>query len=160
MRQIRFLEAESGLSIRCVLLSEDAPQSSEFLWQLAAGGPAFEAMHAIWTGPELSCPLTASILPRPLARMVIPEENATSFPDSGDVVLASIAEGSIKGLPRGNFYDVGLFYGQGGRLLMPFGWIKANVCGRIVAEDLQSFQVCMKTIRRNGACKLQLEQVS
>jgi hypothetical protein len=40
---------------------------------------------------------------------------------------------------------------------MPFGWIKANVCGEIVDEDLDSFQSSMKTIRRNGACKLEIE---
>jgi len=159
MRQIRFLEAKSGLSTRCVLLSNEAPRSTEFLWQLAAGRPEFEAIHAIWTGPELSCPLPASVLPPPLAEMTIPEENATSFPDPGDVVLASLPAGSIKALPPGNFFDVGLFYAPGGRLLMPFGWIKANVCARIVAEDFESFQACMKTIRRNGACKLQFERV-
>ena len=159
MRQIRFLEAKSGLSTRCVLLSDKAPRSAEFLWQLAAGRPEFEAIHAIWTGPELSCPLPASVLPAPLAESAIPEENATSFPDPGDVVLASIPAGSNKALPPGNFFDVGLFYAPGGRLLMPFGWIKANVCGRVVAEDFELFQACMKTIRRSGACKLQLERV-
>lgn len=159
MLQIRFLEAKSGLSARCVLLSNEAPRSTEFLWQLAAGRPAFEAMHAMWTGPELSCPLPASVLPPPLAERTIPEENATSFPEPGDVVLASLAAGSIKGLPPGHFFDIGLFYAPGGRLLMPSGWIKANVCGRVVPEDFAAFQASIKTIRRNGACKLQIEQV-
>ncbi len=159
MRQIRFLEARSELSARCELLSTKAPLSAEFLWQLAAGRPEFEAMHAIWTGPELSCPLPASVLSASLAEMSIPQENATSFPDLGDVVLAAVPAQSIKGLPPGNFFDIGLFYAPGGRLLMPFGWIMANVCGRVVAEDLDAFQTSIKTIRRNGACRLQIERV-
>lgn len=159
MRQIRFREKVSGLSVRCTLLQEQAPQSAEFLWQLAATGHVQTAIHAIWTGPELSCPLPAGDLPAGVSDAVLPLENGTSYPEAGDVVLASLAAGSVKGLPPGNFFDIGLFYGQGGRLLMPFGWIKASVCARVCAEDLGHLQSCMKTIRRNGECKLQIEQV-
>lgn len=157
MQYIRFKEQHSGMSVRCKLLSEKAPASSEFLSQLAKCKGSFDANHAIWTGPELSCPLPASVLPEELAAKLIPEENATSFPGPGEIVLACIAAGSVKDLPPGNFYDIGLFYGPGGRLLMPFGWIKANVCAVVVDEDLGSFQACMKTIRHNGACKLEIE---
>ena len=160
MRQIRFLERESGLSARCALLSDAAPRSTEFLWDLAADRPSFEAIHAIWTGPELSCPLPASVLPEALAAETIPEENATSYPAPGDVVLASIAAGTVKELPPGNFFDIGLFYAPGGRLLMPFGWLKANVCARVLEEDFQAFQAAIKAIRRKGACMLQIERVT
>ncbi len=159
MRQIRFRERVSGLSVRCTLLQELAPKSSDFLWQLASSQPALAAIHAIWTGPELSCPLPAQDLPAGMPEDVLPLENATSYPEPGDVVLASIAAGSIKGLPPGNFFDIGLFYGQGGRLLMPFGWIKASVCARVQAEDMGHLRDCMKTIRRNGECRLEIEQI-
>ena len=56
-------------------------------------------------------------------------------------MLAYLAAGSTKGLPPGPLYDIGVFYGGGGRLLMPFGWIQADC----------------RTIRRNGACTLSLE---
>jgi hypothetical protein len=62
MRYIRFKEEGSGMSVRCRLLSDKAPASSEFLSQLAKSKPSFDANHAIWTGPELSCPLPASVL--------------------------------------------------------------------------------------------------
>lgn len=157
MQFIRFTESVSGLSARCRLLNEQAPRSAGFLEQLAAGRHAFEAMHAIWTGPELSVPLPAAVLPEALAGEVIPEENATSFPQAGDIVLASMPASSIVGLPPGNFFDIGLFYGPGGRLLMPFGLIRANVCARVVDEDFEAFQASIGTIRRNGACTLALE---
>ena len=157
MRQIIFREPKSNLSARCDLLDDKAPKSTEFLWQLAQRRMSFDAMHAIWTGPELSCPLPAQVLPDALAKDTIPMENATSYPDVGDVVLACIQSGSAKGLPPGNFFDVGLFYGRGARLLMPFGWIMANVCARIVDADLENAQTRIRAIQRNGACRLSIE---
>ena len=159
MRHIRFLEQKSGLSVRFALLTNEAPRSAEFLWQLAAGRPSFETLHAIWTGPELSCPLPASVLPAALAAETLPEENATSYPSAGELALASLAAGSAPGLPPGNFFDIGLFYAPGGRLLMPFGWIKANICARVVSDDFAALQAGARTIRRNGVCMLQIERV-
>ncbi len=157
MRIIKLVEPQSGLSARCRLLDDAAPVSAAFLWDLAERKAGFDAIHAIWTGPEISVPMPASALPEGMAQPVIPAENATSYPDSGDIVLAYLAAGSTKGLPPGDFYDIGLFYGSGGRLLMPFGWIQANVCARILDEDLAKAQADCRTIRRNGACTLSLE---
>ncbi len=156
MRLITLNEAKSGLSARCELLEKAAPASCAFLWELAERNAGFEAMHAIWTGPEISVPMPASTLPAGMATAAIPFENATSYPDPGDIVLAYLAAGSTKGLPPGEFYDIGLFYGPGGRLLMPFGWIQANVCARILPEDLAKAQADCRTIRRNGACTITL----
>ena len=157
MRHIRFTEPRSGLSARCLLLEAEAPQSCEFLWALAERRSSFDAVHAMWTGPEISVPIPAGFLPTDFAASAIAEENATSFPESGEVVLSYLAAGSIRGLPPGNFYDIGLFYAGGGRLLMPFGWIRANVCARIVPEDMVQAQADFRTIRRNGACRLTIE---
>ncbi|MBT5185612.1 MAG: DUF3830 family protein [Kordiimonadaceae bacterium] len=158
-RQICFKEAGSNMSVICDLLDDQAPKSAEFLWQLAQNRSSFDAIHAIWTGPELSCPLPASVLPEELSINVIPAENATSYPDCGDIVLASIAAGTIEGLPPGNFFDVGLFYGEGGRMLMPFGWIEVNVCAKIIAKDLAHAQEAMAMIRQRGACQLSFAPV-
>lgn len=159
MRQILLKEPVSNLSVRCNLLDEKAPLSAEFIWQLAQRKLSFDALHAIWTGPELSCPLPASVLPSDMTKSTIPAENATSFPSCGDLVLASLASRSVKGLPPGNFFDIGVFYGDGARMLMPFGWIMVNVCATIVPEDLAQAKSSMKAIQRNGACKLFLEPV-
>mgnify|MGYP002527770880 CR=1 FL=1 len=114
-------------------------------------------MDGIGSGPGISGPRPASTLPQGMAQPGIPAENATSYPEAGDIVLAYLAAGSTKGLPPGAFYDIGLFYGQGGRLLMPFGWIQANVCARILDEDLAKAQADCRTIRRSGVCTLSLE---
>jgi hypothetical protein len=157
MRHIRFREPVSGLSARCVLLDEQAPVSCEFLWELASRRSSFDAIHAIWTGPEISVPLASGVLADDIPRTAIPDENATSFPAAGDIVLAYLPARSTRGLPPGDFYDIGLFYGDGGRLLMPFGWIKANVCARIVDEELEKARADFGAIRRNGACRITIE---
>ena len=156
-RIIRFTEPRSGLSARCVLLDDKAPHSAEFLWRLAQTRPTYDAIHAMWTGPELSCPLPAAVLPEELAQTDMPLENASSFPQAGEIVLAYARSGSIKGIPPGAFFDLGIFYGDGGRLYFPFGWLMANICGEIVAEDLADAQSCIGRIRSNGACKLSIE---
>jgi uncharacterized protein DUF3830 len=158
-RFIRITEPRSALSVSCRLLDDKAPRSAEFLWQLAERQLTFDAIHAMWTGPEISCPMPSAALPDDLSKTQIPEENATSFPKAGEIVLAYLAAGSVKGLPPGPFFDIGIFYEDGGRLLMPFGWIKANVCAEIDEADFAQAQSCLRTIRSNGACKLSIELV-
>lgn len=156
MRRILFREERSGLAARCALLDDRAPRSCDFLRSLAEARGSFEAIHAMWTGPELSCPLPASVLPAHLADMTIPEENATSHPACGEIALACVPAGSLKDLPPGNFFDIGIFYGDGARLLFPFGWLRANVCARILEEDLAAARAAIAAIRRNGACRLDI----
>jgi len=158
-RYIRLSEPRLKLSGRCVLLDEAAPCSAAFLWALAGTEESYDAIHAMWTGPEISCPLPAGALPEDLAKQALPQENATSFPAAGDIVVAFAAAGSLKGLPPGNFFDVGLFYDGGGRLFMPFGWLMGNVAARIVEEDLSDVQAACRRIRDNGACQLSIERV-
>lgn len=157
MDLVRFTEPRSGLSARCRLLPQAAPQSCAFLRDLAARHASFEAMHAIWTGPEISIPMPSASLPEGMAQPPVPAENATSYPGAGDIVLAYLAAGSTQGLPPGPFYDIGIFYGAGGRLLMPFGWIQANVCARILDEDLEKAVADCRAIRRSGACTITVE---
>lgn len=159
MRQIYINEEKSGLSIKCDLLDELAPQSAEFLWQLSQTESSYNAIHAIWTGPELSCPLPAHTLPETLSHKVLPPENATSYPQAGDIILACIPDKSVTGLPPGNFFDLGIFYNQGGRLLMPFGWIMGNVCAKIIKEDLEHARSSIEKIRQNGGCKISIKPV-
>ena len=126
MRSIRLTEARSGLSARCRLLDDVAPQSCAFAWAIAERGLEFDAIHAMWTGPEISVPIPSPLLPADFGAAPVREENATSFPEAGELVLAYAADRSLKGLPPGDFYDIGVFYGPGGRLFMPFGWLRVK----------------------------------
>lgn len=45
-------------------------------------------IHAMWTGPEISCPIPANHLADCDYALALPPENATLHPQPGDVVLA------------------------------------------------------------------------
>lgn len=157
-RHIELLQERLGKRIRCALLDDLAPRSCDFLWSLAGSGASFTVNHAMWTGPELSVPLPASILPAGVSLAPIPQENSTSFPRAGDMVVVWLGAGAVRGLPPGDFFDIGVIYDEGARLLMPFGWIQGNVGARVVAEDLAIAQEMAKDVRAKGSCTFRIQQ--
>ena len=158
IRHIRIRESDSGLDARVLLLDQRAPRSAEVFWQIAGAGGLHEAIHAIWTGPEISCPIPAANLPAQARLEALPLENATSYPEEGDIAVVYAPANTWRGQPPFAFFDVGLFYARGARLLMPMGWIQASVCARVVDADLAAFQSGCQAIRRRGACRLSFHQ--
>lgn len=159
-RTIRIKESESGLDARVLLLDDVAPRSAEVLWQIAGAGGTHEAIHAMWTGPEISCPVPAANLPAHLKLTDLPLENATSYPEEGEIAVVYAAANTWKGQPPFGFFDIGLFYGRGARLLMPMGWIQGSVCARVGNADLAALRTACSAIRRRGACRLSFHQDS
>jgi hypothetical protein len=157
-RHIRIREPDSGLDARVMLLDDLAPRTAEALWQLAGAGGTHDAIHAMWTGPEISCPIPASQLPAAALAGGLPLENATSYPDEGEIALVFAPANSWKGQPPFAFLDVGLFYGRGARLLMPMGWIQASICARVLPEQLAAVRTACQSIRQHGACRLSFVQ--
>ncbi len=157
-RHVRIREPGSGLDIRVTLLDELAPRSAQALWLIAGLGSCHEAIHAMWTGPEISCPIPEAQLPATLELSSLVLENATSYPHEGDVAVLFAPANSWNGQPAFGFLDIGLFYGRGARLLMPMGWLMASICGRVVAQDMDALQSGCKSIRRRGACALSFSQ--
>jgi hypothetical protein len=157
-RQIRLTEPDSGLDCRLTLLEDKAPRAAEALWSLAGTGAAFDAIHAMWTGPEISCPVPATAFP-PGALDAGPfAENATSFPEAGEIAVVFAPENSFKGQPFA-FFDIGLFYGPGARLFMPMGWVMASVCAIVPPEDFEAYRAGCMAIRKSGACRLTFSQI-
>jgi hypothetical protein len=153
-RHIRIRESSSALDARVLLLDDQAPRSAEALWQIAGAGGVHDAIHAMWTGPEISCPIPAAKAPAQARLDDLPLENATSFPEEGEIAVVYAPANTWKGQPPFAFFDVGLFYGRGARLLMPMGWIQASVCARVVGDGLAPLQAACQSIRRRGACQL------
>lgn len=156
-RLIRIREPHSGFDCRFDLLDDVAPRSVALLAALAEGVPSFDAIHAMWTGPEISCPVPESLLPASIDLANFPLENATSYPAAGEIAIVYAPVGQWKGMPSHGFLDIGIFYGDGARLLMPMGWIMASVCARVIAEDMVALREGCAKIRRSGACRLTIE---
>ncbi|MFT3964391.1 MAG: DUF3830 family protein [Sphingobium sp.] len=158
-RYIRVIEPASTLNARILLNDDLAPQSAEALWQIAGGEGAHFAQHAMWTGPEISCPILKPRFPASPLFDDIPLENATSFPPIGAIATVFARKGTWAGMPPHDLFDIGLFYGPGARMLMPMGWIMASIAGQVVDEDLADFQTGCQAIRRDGVCELRFEQL-
>ena len=159
--RIRITERRSGLDARFRLLIDAAPINCAALWSLAGAGCAHDALHGMWTGPEISCPVAAERLPVDLDLSNLPLENSTREPLAGDLVLVRLAPGVVGATTpfAGGGLDLGVFYGDGGRLFFPDGWIEGSVCGRVEDEDKEQLALAAAVIRRNGACELELEQL-
>lgn len=153
-RFVQVREARSGLQVRFLLLDERAPASAELLWTLSALGGTYEAIHAMWTGPEISCPIDVGKCSVPIDIAGLPLENATSFPAAGDLVLVAAPRGRWVNMPPIDLIDLGFFYGDGGRLLMPMGWIMGSVCAQVVPGDMHSYRTACQKIRAGGSCQL------
>ncbi len=150
-QRVSITEPVSGLAATVTLLAEQAPANVAFLWAALARPRPVEAIHAMWTGPEISCPLPAGHLDAELRRMELPLENATITPAPGDIVLTWLPPRLWGGGPDPVF-DIGLYYGPGARCLFPIGWQAGSVVARVSLSDLAQLAGACGRIRRSGAC--------
>ncbi len=150
-RSILIREERSGLSVSAVLLPEKAPANAAFLWDYLAEPRTVPGIHAMWTGPEISCPVPSAHLEGAAYAKPLPPENATLTPQPGDIVLAYVPERVWGGNPN-PIFDIGLFYGQGARMLFPIGWLAGSVVAQVPVAERDAFAAGCNAIRRNGAC--------
>ncbi|TGV52091.1 DUF3830 family protein, partial [Mesorhizobium sp. M2D.F.Ca.ET.160.01.1.1] len=54
---LKITEPRSGLSATALLLPEKAPDNAAFLWSYLEAPRVVAGIHAMWTGPEISCPV-------------------------------------------------------------------------------------------------------
>ncbi|MEI9428344.1 DUF3830 family protein [Mesorhizobium sp. Cs1299R1N3] len=151
MTSIRISEPRSKLSVTALLLPGKAPENAAFLTAYLATPRVVPAIHAMWTGPEISCPVPAADLEGRAYAQPLPAENATLTPQPGDIVLSYVPPRMWGGNPNAIF-DIGLFYGQGARLLFPIGWLAGSVVAQVKLEERDQFAAACGVIRRNGAC--------
>lgn len=159
MPAIAFADPASGLSATAELLGDKAPVNAAFLWELLASPCAVPSLHAIWTGPEISCPVPDAALTAGQRETTLPLENATIHPQPGDVVLVRLPSHMWGGMPT-PLVDIGLFYGPGARLLLPVGWLAGSVVARVAPSDLPDFAAACGRIRRTGACTITFSRAS
>lgn len=156
-RTLLLTEATSGLAVHFTLATDQAPENTTFLWDFLSEPREMPAIHAIWTGPEISCPIPPPMLTPEESARVLPPENATVTPQPGDLVLAYVPARMWGGNPA-PIFDLGVFYGPGARLLFPIGWLAGSVIGKVVPQELDALAKACGTIRKNGACVLRLER--
>jgi hypothetical protein len=152
-RAILIEESRSGLSVKALLLDAKAPDNAAFLWDYLAEPRIVGGIHAMWTGPEISCPVPPDHLEGAAYAKPLPPENATLNPQPGDIVLAYVPPRMWGGSPNAIF-DIGLFYGPGARMLFPIGWLAGSVVAQVPPDERDHFATACGVIRRNGACEV------
>jgi hypothetical protein len=152
-RAILIEEPRSGLSVKALLLDGKAPDNAAFLWDYLAEPRIVGGIHAMWTGPEISCPVPPDQLEGAAYAKPLPPENATLNPQPGDIVLAYVPPRMWGGNPN-PIFDIGLFYGPGARMLFPIGWLAGSVVAQVPPDERDHFATACGVIRRNGACEV------
>jgi hypothetical protein len=159
MRAIRITEENSGLDATAHLLADAAPAHAAVRWEILAEPRDIPALHAIWTGPEISAPIPDSMLADAHRAAGLPLENATVLPQPGELVLTWLAA-RIWGGGEAPVFDLGLFYGPHGRMFFPIGWHAGSVVARVAAADLPPVAEACRRIRRTGACTLRFSRAA
>jgi Protein of unknown function (DUF3830) len=148
---IHITEPRSGLSVFAPLLGDKAPENVAFFNAYLSEPRIVPGIHAMWTGPEISCPIPSAHLEGAAYATPLPAENATLTPQPGDIVLSFVPARMWGGSPNAIF-DIGLFYGQGARLLFPIGWLAGSVMAQVRVQEREHFAAACGIIRRNGGC--------
>jgi hypothetical protein len=155
LHAIRIREERSGLSATATLIGDRAPANAAFLWDFLAVPRNIPAIHAMWTGPEISAPIPDGDLTEALRVAGLPLENATVMPQPGEVVLTFLPP-RVWGGGSAPVFDIGLFYGPGARLFFPIGWQPGSVAARIA--DVPALAAACGRIRQAGVCTLRFER--
>lgn len=153
MTHMLITSAASGLDVKAELLPAKAPENLRFLHRYLDRPRVIPGLHAMWTGPEISCPIPPDHLRGESFAQALPPENATLHPQPGDVVLAYVPARMWGGNPD-PIFDLGLFYGPGARMFFPIGWLAGSVVAQVRPEDRAALAEACGRIRRAGACEI------
>ena len=153
MTHLRIRSEPSGLDVRAEFLPTKAPQNTFFMIAYLETPRVVPGLHAMWTGPEISCPIPAKHLLSAPYTSALPPENATLHPQPGDVVLAYVPAFVWGGNPD-PIFDIGLFYGPGARMFFPIGWLAGSVVAQVRPADRAALAEACGRIRRAGACDI------
>jgi Protein of unknown function (DUF3830) len=150
---LRF-EFDGGPAALAPLQSAYAPVSSRAIWEALSEPVTMLATHAMFAGPEIMLNLPESA--RSFSASEMPAENQQVIPSAGDVIWYWQAPNLMAGLNE-EVWEIGLFYGNGGRIFGPLGWTPCNIIAS-VSEGLEEFAAACGGIRLTGARNLTLSR--
>ena len=156
MKKIKLTFVDEGISAIAVLLEDKAPRTARMIWDLLETPMENDAIHAMFTGRELSFGVPNDRVDESTI-FDLPPENQTMFPLRGSLIWNAYRPYQWLGTPRA-VYDFGIFYGPESRILLPTGWRPSNHFGDIV-ESLEEFAACCARCQREGVKKIRIQRV-
>ena len=151
-RQLYVDFVASGERSLITLYDEQAPVTCSTLWTALARPVQARTLHAIFAGPEIMFDLPEAA--RTFDPASLPSEHQTCFPGPGDCLWFYQGANAMKGLEF-EMWEIGLFYGEGGRTFGPLGWTPVNIFGRIT-RNLEGFAAECRDMRHSGAKEIEL----
>lgn len=147
---LKFVEADVEGEI--TLYWENAPQTCAALWDALATPITVSASHAIFSGPEIMMGLPKSA--QTFDPTALPPENQTILPEPGELLWFYQPKNFFK-IDPDEFWEVGMFYGVGGRTFGPTGWIPCTYFGRMT-KGLDAVAEQCRLIRKEGIKTVEL----
>ena len=154
-RRIKLTFVEENVSCIAELLDDKAPQTADMIWNLLESPMENHAIHAMYTGRELSFGVPNDRVDESTIFDLTPE-NVTMFPLPGSLIWNAYKPYQWLGTPRA-VYDFGIFYGPEARILLPTGWRPSNHFGDIV-ENLEEFAAVCARCQREGVKLIRIER--
>lgn len=131
---------------------QNAPKTCEAIWGALAKPIRVPASHAIFSGPEIMMGLPEEA--RNFDPLALPPENQTILPEIGELLWFYQPENFFK-IDPSEFWEIGMFYGNGGRTFGPTGWISCTYFGRM-NEGLEAVAEECARIRKEGIKTVEL----
>ena len=135
---------------------ETAPKTCKALWGALKKPIRWPASHAMYSGPEIMMGLPESA--QNFDPKALPPENQTVIPDAGEMLWFYQPKNFFKSDPS-EFWEIGLFYEQGGRTFGPTGWIPCTYFGRMT-EGLQAVAEQCRLIRKEGVKTVEIGRLA
>jgi hypothetical protein len=156
MKRVRITFIEEKVTAVAELLEEQAPETCRCIWEMLATPFENFAVHAMWTGRELSLAITPDRF-RNDEGLKVPPENQTVIPIPGDLIWNAYHPYQWQGNPN-PVYDFGIFYGRDSRLFLPVGWRPSNRFG-MITDGLEDFAKMAARVQLEGRKKLRVKRV-
>ncbi|MBN9632528.1 MAG: DUF3830 family protein [Actinobacteria bacterium] len=150
-----FLEFEGGPRAEATLLLDEAPKTAEAIWSALESPVSDDVMHAMYAGPEIMFGLPQSA--QTFDPAALPAENQQVIPAAGDLVWFFQPKELMAGLDF-ELWEVGIFYGKGGRIFGPLGWTPCTIWASITS-GLEEFAAACQETRTIGLKRLTIGRI-
>lgn len=150
-----YLEFEGGPRAEATLLLDAAPKTAEAIWSALETPVSDDVMHAMYAGPEVMFGLPRSA--QTFDPAALPAENQQVIPAAGDLVWFFQPKELMAGLDF-ELWEVGIFYGKGGRIFGPLGWTPCTIWASITG-GLDEFAAACQETRTIGLKRLTIGRI-
>ena len=143
---------ESGVTGILDVHWDVAPETCAAIWEALSTPIRVPASHAMYAGPEIMCGLPEAN--RTFDPLSLPPENQSVYGQPGDMLWFYQPKNFFRVDPS-EFWEIGMFYSEGGRVFGPTGWIPVTFFARMT-EGLDAIAEQCGLIRKEGVKTIEI----